>query len=38
MDFQSSYRKEKHIKIKNDANLDWLEDYIKEIARVVKKE
>lgn len=38
MSFISSYRKEKHIKIENDDNLEWLDDYIKEISRVVKKE
>jgi hypothetical protein len=38
MSFVSSHRKEKHIKIENDDNLEWLEDYIKEISRVVKKE
>ncbi len=28
MDFQSGYRKEKHNKIKNDNNLEWLEDFV----------
>jgi len=38
MNFQSNYRKEKHIKISNDDNLDWLPSWIKEIDRIAKDE
>lgn len=34
MEFQSNYRKEKHLKIENDNNLEWLPEWIKEIDRV----
>ena len=36
MEFQSNYRKEKHIKIANDDNIDWFPNWIKEIDRVCK--
>lgn len=36
MEFQSGRRKEKHIKIKNDDNIDWFPDWIKEMDRVCK--
>ena len=36
MSFQSGRRKEKHLKIKNDDNVDWFPDWIKEIDRVAK--
>jgi len=40
MSFLSERRKEttKHKAIENDDNLDWLEDYIKEIVRILKNE
>jgi site-specific DNA-methyltransferase (adenine-specific) len=36
MSFQSSYRKEKHNKIKNDNNLDWLEDFSLQCYNLLK--
>ena len=36
MDFKSNRRKEKYNKIKNDDNLDWLDDFIEECYRVMK--
>ena len=36
MDFQSNHRKEKHLKIQNDINVNWFPDWIKEIDRVSK--
>ena len=36
MEFQSGRRKEKHIKIANDDNIDWFPDWIKEMDRVCK--
>jgi len=36
MDFQSSRRKEKHLKIQNDIDVNWFPDWIKEIDRVSK--
>ena len=36
MSFQSGYRKEKHIKIQNDNNLEWLPNWIKQIKRISK--
>ena len=36
MDFQSNYRKEKYNKIQNDSNIDWINDFIDEIYRVMK--
>lgn len=36
MEFQSNHRKEKHIKIENDDNLDWLDDYINSINALLK--
>lgn len=38
MDFQSNYRKEKHLKIQNDKDVNWFKDWIKEIDRVTKDE
>jgi len=38
MEFQSNYRKEKHKSIKNDDNLLWLGEWVKELKRVVKDE
>jgi len=35
MEFRSNYRKEKHIKIENDNNLDWLPAVAKELFRVL---
>lgn len=37
MSFQSGYREEKHKKIQNDENLDWLPDFVKELHRVSKE-
>jgi len=36
MSFQSNARKEKHRKIANDDNLNWLPNWVSEIARVCK--
>lgn len=36
MDFQSSRRKEKHLKIQNDIDVNWFPHWIKEIDRVTK--
>jgi len=36
MSFVSGHRNIKHKAIENDDNLDWLEDYIKEIWRIIK--
>lgn len=36
MDFQSNHRKQKHLKIQNDINVNWFPDWIKEIDRVSK--
>lgn len=36
MEFQSGYRKQKHLKIANDNNIDWFPDWIKEMDRVCK--
>lgn len=36
MDFQSNHRKEKHLKIQNDIDVNWFPDWIKEIDRVLK--
>ena len=36
MDFQSNHRKEKHLKIQNDIDVNWFPDWIKEINRVTK--
>ncbi len=36
MEFQSNHRKEKHIKIANDNNIDWFPNWFKEIDRVCK--
>lgn len=36
MDFQSNHRKEKHLKIQNDIDVNWFPDWIKEIDRVSK--
>lgn len=38
MAFQSGHRKEKHKKIQNDDNLDWLPAWMSEINRVMKPE
>lgn len=38
MEFQSSRRKEKHLKIENDDNLVWLPKWIENIKRVMKKD
>lgn len=38
MEFQSSRRKEKHEKIKDDNNLDWLPDFCSELKRIVKED
>lgn len=37
MNFQSNYRQLKHRKIENDNNLNWLPEWIKQIARVIKE-
>lgn len=36
MDFQSSRRKEKHLKIQNDIDVNWFPHWIKEIDRITK--
>jgi DNA modification methylase len=36
MDYQSGMRKEKHAKIANDDNLDWLPEFINQCYRVAK--
>lgn len=36
MDFQSNKRREKHRKIENDAHLEWLPDFVSELARITK--
>ena len=36
MSFQSNHRKEKHKKIENDDNLDWLPNWVNELKRIVK--
>lgn len=38
MSFQSNHRKEKHKKIENDDNLEWLPEWVSEIKRVVKED
>lgn len=38
MEFQSGYRKEKHDKIANDDNLDWLPDWLKDQYRILKND
>ncbi len=37
MSFQSSHRKEKHIKIANDDNLDWLPEFVKDCYDLAKE-
>lgn len=36
MDFQSNHRKDKHKKIDGDKSLDWLPEWVDEVARVAK--
>jgi len=36
MSYLSSRRKDKHIKIENDENIDWFKDFIKECYRILK--
>ena len=38
MSFQSNHRIEKHLKIDNDDNLDWLEGFYKQIASKAKED
>jgi site-specific DNA-methyltransferase (adenine-specific) len=38
MNFQSGRRKEKHIKIENDNNLDWLPNWLLQIKRILKQD
>lgn len=38
MGFQSSYRKQKHIKIENDNDLNWLPSWLSQIKRVIKED
>ena len=38
MSFQSCRRKEKHLEIQNDDNLNWLPSWIKEVDRVAKND
>jgi site-specific DNA-methyltransferase (adenine-specific) len=38
MNFQSNHRKQKHSAIKDDDNLDWLNDWLVEIKRVMKED
>jgi len=38
MGFQSGHRKEKHIKIQNDNNLDWLPNWLLQIKKVLKED
>lgn len=37
MSFQSNHRKEKHLKIENDDTLEWLDDFMLQAQRVLKK-
>ena len=37
MDFQSNYRKEKYNKITNDSSLNWIDDCVSELHRVLKE-
>ena len=36
MKFQSNHRKKKHLKIKNDDNIDWFSEWFKDINRICK--
>jgi len=36
MEFRSNHRKQKHLEIKNDDNLDWLPKCLEELKRVTK--
>lgn len=36
MSFQSNHRKEKHMKIENDSNLDWLPELMYQLDRITK--
>lgn len=38
MSFQSNHRKEKHRKIENDNNLDWVDFWLKELKRICKQD
>ena len=38
MEFQSGYRKEKHLSIANDDNLDWLPEFISQCYRLLKND
>lgn len=38
MEFQSWHRQEKHLKIDNDNNMDWVEDFILHIKRIISDE
>ena len=38
MSFQSNFRKEKHLEIQNDDNLDWLPEWIREVDRISKED
>jgi len=38
MSFQSNHRKEKHLKIDNDNNLEWLDSFVEQAHRVLKKD
>lgn len=38
MNFQSNYRQVLHETIQNDNNLDWLPEWCKELARIIKKD
>jgi site-specific DNA-methyltransferase (adenine-specific) len=38
MSFQSNHRKEKHKKIENDDNLDWLPNWSLELKRITKSD
>ena len=36
MNFRSNYRKEKYQSLENDDSLDWLDDFVSEIFRILK--
>ncbi|MFT8477716.1 MAG: DNA methyltransferase [Liquorilactobacillus sp.] len=38
INFQSNYRKNKHLKIQNDSNLDWLDHFVFECNKVLKND
>lgn len=38
MSYRSNMRKEKHLKIQNDSNLEWIDNWLFEIKRVMKED